>query len=53
MSLDNSPTGRALRAVHDSEVAASGVGVDVAGYKLLAFVIASVYRLESPARLSR
>ena len=40
--LDTS-TGRALRALHDSEVAAGVVGIDVAGYKLRAFVIAAVY----------
>jgi branched-chain amino acid transport system permease protein len=36
-------TGGALRALHDSEVAARVVGIDVAGYKLRAFVIAAVY----------
>jgi branched-chain amino acid transport system permease protein len=38
-----SPTGRALRAIHDSEVAARMLGVDVARYKLAAFVLSAVY----------
>ena len=32
-NLMDSPFGRALRALHGSEVASRGVGVDVAGYK--------------------
>ncbi|WP_208510470.1 branched-chain amino acid ABC transporter permease [Variovorax paradoxus] len=43
MVLRDSPTGRALRAILDSEVAAASMGVDVARRKLQAFVIASVY----------
>ena len=43
LNLLNSPTGRALRALHGSEVAASTVGIDVARYKLQAFVISAVY----------
>lgn len=43
LNLVDSPTGRALRAIHDSEVAARVVGVDVARYKLAAFVISAVY----------
>lgn len=39
----DSPTGRALRAIHDSEVAASVLGVDVARGKLAIFVISAVY----------
>lgn len=42
-SLKASPTGRALRALHDSEVAAEIAGVDVARYKTLAFVISAIY----------
>ncbi|WP_108659021.1 branched-chain amino acid ABC transporter permease [Acuticoccus kandeliae] len=42
-SLKASPTGRALRAVHDSEVAAMVAGIDVAKYKNTAFVISAVY----------
>lgn len=41
-NLIGSPTGRALRAIHDSEVAAGVLGVDVARYKLAAFVISAV-----------
>jgi branched-chain amino acid transport system permease protein len=43
LNLHDSPTGRALRSLHDSEVAACTVGVDVARYKLTAFVISAVY----------
>jgi branched-chain amino acid transport system permease protein len=43
IALRDSPTGRALRAILDSEVAAASMGVDVARRKLQAFVIASVY----------
>lgn len=43
MNLFQSPTGRALRALHDSETAARTHGVDVARYKLVAFVISAVY----------
>jgi branched-chain amino acid transport system permease protein len=43
LNLDETPTGRAFRSLHDSEVAAQVVGVDVARFKLQAFVIAAVY----------
>ena len=43
LNLYNSPTGRAWRALHGSEVAARTVGVDVARMKLQAFVISAVY----------
>lgn len=43
LNLEDSSTGRALRALHDSEIAASVVGVDVARAKLVVFVIAAVY----------
>lgn len=43
LNLHDSPTGRALRALHGSEVAARTVGVDVARAKLNAFVISAVY----------
>lgn len=43
LNLIDSPTGRALRALHDSEVAARVNGVDVARYKLVAFVVSAVY----------
>lgn len=43
INLQDSPSGRALAALHDSEVAARTVGIDVARHKLRAFVIAAVY----------
>nr|WP_321456572.1 branched-chain amino acid ABC transporter permease [uncultured Cohaesibacter sp.] len=43
LNLFNSPTGRAMRALHGSEVAARTVGIDVAQVKLQAFVISAVY----------
>ncbi len=43
LNLHTSPTGRSLRSLHDSEVAARTLGVDVARYKLTAFVISAVY----------
>ena len=43
LNLYESPTGRALRALHGSEIAARTVGVDVARAKLTAFVISAVY----------
>lgn len=43
LNLRDSPSGRALAALHDSEVAARTLGVDVARHKLRAFVIAAVY----------
>lgn len=43
LNLHNSPAGRALRSLHDSEVAASTIGIDVARMKLTAFVISAVY----------
>ena len=43
LNLHDSPTGRALRALHGSEIAARTVGIDVARLKLQAFVISAVY----------
>jgi branched-chain amino acid transport system permease protein len=43
LNLIESPTGRALRAIHDSEVAARVLGVDVARCKLAVFVVSAVY----------
>lgn len=43
LNLYDSPSGRALRALHDSETAARTVGIDVARLKLQAFVISAVY----------
>jgi branched-chain amino acid transport system permease protein len=42
-NLIDSPTGRALRAIHDSEIAARVLGVDVGRAKLRIFVISAVY----------
>jgi len=42
LNLQDSPSGCALRALHESEVAARTIGVDVARWKLRAFVVASV-----------
>ena len=42
-NLIASPTGRAFRAIHDSEVASAVLGVDVARYKLVAFVLSALY----------
>jgi len=43
INLIDSPTGRAFRAIHDSEIAARVLGVDIAQYKLLVFVLSAVY----------
>jgi branched-chain amino acid transport system permease protein len=41
--LKNSRFGRALRAIAGSEAAANALGIDIARYKLAAFVVAAVY----------
>jgi branched-chain amino acid transport system permease protein len=41
-NLIDSPLGRALRAIHGSEVAAEAMGVDIARAKLLIFVVSAV-----------
>jgi branched-chain amino acid transport system permease protein len=43
LNLLDSPTGRALRAIHGSEVASSVLGVDVARQKLTIFVVSAIY----------
>ncbi|WGR62109.1 branched-chain amino acid ABC transporter permease (plasmid) [Paracoccus ferrooxidans] len=43
LNLYQSPSGRALRALHGSEIAAGTVGIDMARVKLQAFVISAVY----------
>lgn len=43
LNLIDSPVGRALRAVHGSEVGAEVVGVDTTRYKVLVFVISAVF----------
>ncbi|MCY1166906.1 urea ABC transporter, permease protein [compost metagenome] len=51
-NLERSPTGRALQAIHGSEVAASVNGVDVARYKLIAFVVSAIYAAIAGAMLA-
>lgn len=43
LNILSSPSGRAFRALHDSEVAAAGVGIDVAKKKLAAFVTSAIF----------
>jgi branched-chain amino acid transport system permease protein len=43
LNLIDSPTGRALKAIHASEVASRALGVDVARKKLAIFVISAIY----------
>lgn len=42
-NLVQSRPGRALRALHDSELAAQTLGVDTAGFKVRAFVVSAAY----------
>ncbi len=43
LNLVDSPMGRALQAIHDSEVASRMLGIDVARQKLAIFVISAIY----------
>ena len=43
LNLMESPTGRTLQAIHDSEIAALVLGIDVARKKLTIFIISAVY----------
>lgn len=52
LNLHDSATGRALRALHGSEVAARTVGMDVPRLKLQAFVISAVYASVSGSLLA-
>lgn len=52
LNLHDSPTGRAFRALHGSEVAARTLGVDVPRHKLHAFVISAVYASVSGSLLA-
>jgi branched-chain amino acid transport system permease protein len=52
INLIDSPTGRAFRAVHDSETAARVLGIDVARYKLIAFVLSAIYAAVAGAYLA-
>jgi branched-chain amino acid transport system permease protein len=42
-NIVESRVGRALRAVHTSEIAAAAAGVDIAKYKIQVFVLSAVY----------
>ncbi len=42
-NIVNSRVGRALRAIHTSEVAASTLGVDIQRYKLMIFIISAIF----------
>ncbi|WP_312525992.1 branched-chain amino acid ABC transporter permease [Paracoccus sp. (in: a-proteobacteria)] len=52
LNLYSSPTGRALRALHGSEIAARTIGIDVPRAKLQAFVISSVFASVSGSLLA-
>jgi branched-chain amino acid transport system permease protein len=43
LNLNDSPTGRALKAIHDSEVAAAVLGIDVSHQKLAIFAVSAIY----------
>lgn len=43
LNLINSRTGRALRAIHDSELASNVMGLDVVALKIRVFVLSAVY----------
>ena len=43
LNLIDSPTGRALQAIHGSEIASRMLGIDVARHKLAIFVISAIY----------
>ncbi len=43
LNLIDSPRGRALRALHGSEVAAEVVGIDSAGQKVMVFVLSAAF----------
>jgi branched-chain amino acid transport system permease protein len=51
-NLIGSSTGRAFRAIHDSETAASVLGIDSARCKLIAFVLSAVYAAVAGAYLA-
>ncbi len=52
VNLINSPTGRAFRAIHDSEIASRVLGINIARYKSLAFVLSAVYAAIAGSYLS-
>ncbi|WP_370206856.1 branched-chain amino acid ABC transporter permease [Pararhodobacter marinus] len=53
LNLFDSPTGRALRALHGSEVAARTIGIDVPRHKLHAFVVSAIYASVSGSLLAQ
>ena len=48
-NLIESPRGRALRALHGSEIAAGALGIDAARHKLSAFVVSALFAAVSGA----
>src|SRR5262249_57656955 len=48
-NLIDSPSGRALAAIHDSELAARGLGIEAGSQKLKAFVIPALSASLSPS----
>ena len=52
VNLINSPSGRAFRAIHDSEIASRVLGIDIARYKSLVFVLSAVYAAVAGSYLS-
>jgi branched-chain amino acid transport system permease protein len=52
VNLINSPSGRAFRAIHDSEIASRVLGIDIARYKSLVFVLSAVYSAIAGSYLS-
>jgi branched-chain amino acid transport system permease protein len=52
VNLIESPTGRAFRAIHDSETASAVLGIDVARYKLIVFILSAVYAAVAGAYLA-
>jgi branched-chain amino acid transport system permease protein len=52
LNLNDSPTGRALRAIHDSEVAAAVLGIDVSHQKLAIFAVSAIYASVSGSYLA-
>jgi branched-chain amino acid transport system permease protein len=43
LNITDSRVGRAFRAIHGSEIAASGMGIDITKYKVQVFVLSAIY----------
>lgn len=43
MTLADSKTGRAIAAIRDNRIAAESIGINISKYKLIAFVISSIF----------